>query len=442
MEVNVKNSNNIISRIYPGSIAEELEIEVGDLLISVNGEKVKDIIQYRFLTDDEYIELEIQTKSGERVVYEIEKDYDEELGLEFTNPIIDKAKSCRNKCMFCFIDQLPKGMRETLYFKDDDSRLSFLQGNFVTLTNMSEQDIEDIIRYRISPINISVHTTNPELRQRMITNRFAGKLYSIMERLAEAGITMNCQIVLCPGVNDGKELERTITDLSNLYPNVNSVAIVPVGVTRYRDHLPHLEIFNEKTANEALDLVEGLQEKCLEKFGSRFAFMSDEFYIIANREIPDYDSYEGFLQFEDGVGMIRKLGTEIENYLDELPDDYDVREKTVSIATGKSAYEFINSMAELIMKKFPQIKINVYRIVNEFWGETITVSGLITAQDIIKQTEGKERGETLYITRSMLKADELIFLDDVTLEQLEEILGNEVVPCENEGHDFVDKILK
>lgn len=442
MEVNVKNSNNIISRIYPGSIAEELEIKVGDLLISVNGEKVKDIIQYRFLTDDEYIELEIQTKSGERVVYEIEKDYDEELGLEFTNPIIDKAKSCRNKCMFCFIDQLPKGMRETLYFKDDDSRLSFLQGNFVTLTNMSEQDIEDIIRYRISPINISVHTTNPELRQRMITNRFAGKLYSIMERLAEAGITMNCQIVLCPGVNDGKELERTIIDLSNLYPNVNSVAIVPVGVTRYRDHLPHLEIFNEKTANEALDLVEGLQEKCLEKFGSRFAFMSDEFYIIANREIPDYDSYEGFLQFEDGVGMIRKLGTEIENYLDELPDDYDVREKTVSIATGKSAYEFINSMAELIMKKFPQVKINVYRIVNEFWGETITVSGLITAQDIIKQTEGKERGETLYITRSMLKADELIFLDDVTLEQLEEILGNEVVPCENEGHDFVDKILK
>lgn len=442
MEVNVKNSNNIISRIYPGSIAEELEIEVGDNLIAVNGEHVKDIIQYRFLTDDEYIELEIQTKSGERVVYEIEKDYDEELGIEFTNPIIDSAKSCRNKCMFCFIDQLPKGMRETLYFKDDDSRLSFLQGNFVTLTNMSEQDIEDIIRYRISPINISVHTTNPELRQRMITNRFAGRLYSIMERLAEAGITMNCQIVLCPGVNDGKELERTINELSALYPNVNSVAIVPVGVTRYRDHLPHLEIFNKETANEAIDLVERLQKECLEKFGSRFAFMSDEFYIIAKREIPDFDSYEGFLQFEDGVGMIRKLGTEVENYLNELPDNYEVREKTVSIATGKSAYEFIKGMAQLVMDKFPQVKINVFKIKNEFWGETITVSGLITAQDIIKQTEGKERGETLYITRSMLKADELIFLDDITLEQLEEILGNEVVPCENEGHDFVDKILK
>lgn len=442
MEVNVKNSNNIISRVYPGSIAEELDIEIGDILISVNGEKVKDIIQYRFLTDDDYIELEIETKNGERVVYEIEKEFDEELGIEFTNPIIDKAKSCRNKCMFCFIDQLPKGMRETLYFKDDDSRLSFLQGNFITLTNMSEQDINDIIRYRISPINISVHTTNPELRQKMITNRFAGKVYGIMERLAEAGITMNCQIVLCPGVNDGKELERTINDLSALYPNVNSVAIVPVGITKHREHLPHLEIFNKDTANEAIDLVEGLQKKCLDKFGSRFAFMSDELYIIAERELPDYDSYEGFLQFEDGVGMIRKLGEEIKYELENLPEEFDVREKTVSIATGSSAYEFICEMAELVMSRFPQIKINVYKIRNEFWGETITVSGLITAQDLIKQLSDVEKGETLYITRSMMKADEEIFLDDVTLEELEKILGVEVVASENNGKDFVEKILK
>lgn len=442
MEVNVKNSNNIISRVYPGSIAEELDIEIGDILISVNGEKVKDIIQYRFLTDDDYIELEIETKNGERVVYEIEKEFDEELGIEFTNPIIDKAKSCRNKCMFCFIDQLPKGMRETLYFKDDDSRLSFLQGNFITLTNMSEQDINDIIRYRISPINISVHTTNPELRQKMITNRFAGKVYGIMERLADAGITMNCQIVLCPGVNDGKELERTINDLSALYPNVNSVAIVPVGITKHREHLPHLEIFNKDTANEAIDLVEGLQKKCFDKFGSRFAFMSDELYIIAERELPDYDSYEGFLQFEDGVGMIRKLGEEIKYELENLPEEFDVREKTVSIATGSSAYEFICEMAELVMSRFPQIKINVYKIRNEFWGETITVSGLITAQDLIKQLSSVEKGETLYITRSMMKADEEIFLDDVTLEELEKILGVEVVASENNGKDFVEKILK
>lgn len=442
MEVNVKNSNNIISRVYPGSIAEELDIEIGDILISVNGEKVKDIIQYRFLTDDDYIELEIETKNGERVVYEIEKEFDEELGIEFTNPIIDKAKSCRNKCMFCFIDQLPKGMRETLYFKDDDSRLSFLQGNFITLTNMSEQDINDIIRYRISPINISVHTTNPELRQKMITNRFAGKVYGIMERLAEAGITMNCQIVLCPGVNDGKELERTINDLSALYPNVNSIAIVPVGITKHRDHLPHLEIFNKDTANEAIDLVEDLQKKCFDKFGSRFAFMSDELYIIAERELPDYDSYEGFLQFEDGVGMIRKLGEEIKYELKNLPEEFGVREKTVSIATGSSAYEFICEMAELVMSRFPQIKINVYKIRNEFWGETITVSGLITAQDLIKQLSDVEKGETLYITRSMMKADEKIFLDDVTLEELEKILGVEVVASENNGKDFVEKILK
>ena len=442
MEVSVKNPNNIISFIRKGSIAEELEIEKGDILVSVNGEKVRDIIQYRFLTDDNYIELEIKTRAGEYVVYEIEKDFDEDLGIEFTNPIIDSAKSCSNRCMFCFIDQLPKGMRETLYFKDDDSRLSFLQGNFVTLTNMSEQDINDIIRYRISPINVSVHTTNPDLRKRMIRNKHAGKVYDIMKRLAEAGITMNCQIVLCPGVNDGKELERTIRELSNLYPNVNSAAIVPVGVTKYRGHLPHLEIFNKETANEAIDLIERLQNECLEKFGSRFAFLSDELYIIAQRDLPDVEEYEGFLQFEDGVGMIRKLGYEIRECLYELPDDFCTREKTVSIATGASAYSFIKKMADMLMDKFKNVKINVYKIKNEFWGETITVSGLITAKDIINQIGDKEKGETLYITRSMMKADELIFLDDITLEQLEEILGVEVVPCENTGKDFVENILK
>ena len=239
MEVNVKKSNNIISKVYKDSIADEIGIEVGDLLISINDQEIHDIIEYKFLMSDEYIELEIQKINGQIYVYEIEKDYDDDLGIEFTNPIIDKAKSCRNKCVFCFIDQLPKGMRETLYFKDDDSRLSFLQGNFVTLTNMSEDDINNIIKYRISPINISVHTTNPELRQTMIKNKFAGKLYGIMQRLAEAGIQMNCQIVLCPGYNDKDELTRTISDLSDLYPYVNSVAIVPVGKTKHRDHLPN-----------------------------------------------------------------------------------------------------------------------------------------------------------------------------------------------------------
>ena len=375
-------------------------------------------------------------------IYEIEKDYDDDLGIEFTNPIIDKAKSCRNKCVFCFIDQLPKGMRETLYFKDDDSRLSFLQGNFVTLTNMSEEDIDNIIKYRISPINISVHTTNPELRKTMIKNKFAGNLYSIMERLAEAQIQMNCQIVLCPGYNDKEELERTVSDLTKLYPYVNSAAAVPVGITKHREHLPNLEIFNEKTAGETIDQVDKLQKKYLKELGTRFIFLSDEFYIMANRKLLDYDEYEGFIQFENGVGMISKFEREIKDYLENLSEDHKSKIKKVSIATGHSAYEFMCEMAKCIMEKCPNVQIDVYKIINNFFGDTITVSGLVTATDIIDQLKDKNLGETLYIPRSMLKADEEIFLDNITLENLSDIMGLEVVPCLNEGKDFIDKILK
>lgn len=442
MEVNVKNTNNIISKVYKDSIADELGIEVGDLLISINGEPIHDIIEYRFLLSDEYLELEIQKQNREVYIYEIEKDYDDDLGIEFTNPIIDKAKSCRNKCVFCFIDQLPKGMRETLYFKDDDSRLSFLQGNFVTLTNMSEEDINNIIKYRISPINISVHTTNPELRKTMIKNKFAGNLYSIMERLAEAQIQMNCQIVLCPGYNDKKELERTVSDLAKLYPYVNSVAAVPVGITKHRDHLPNLEIFNKQTAGETIDQVEKLHHKYLKELGTRFIFLSDEFYIMANRKLLNYDEYEGFIQFENGVGMISKFEREIEDYLENLSEDYKSKIKKVSIATGHSAYEFMCEMSKCIMEKCPNVQIDVYKIINNFFGDTITVSGLVTATDIIDQLKDKDLGETLYIPRSMLKADEEIFLDNITLEEISNIMEIEVVPCLNEGKDFIDKILK
>lgn len=442
MEVNVKNTNNIISKVYKNSIAEELGIEVGDLLISINDQPIHDIIEYRFLLSDEYLEVEIKKKNNEIYVYEIEKEYDDDLGIEFTNPIIDKAKSCRNKCVFCFIDQLPKGMRETLYFKDDDSRLSFLQGNFVTLTNMSEEDIDNIIKYRISPINISVHTTNPELRKTMIKNKFAGKLYEIMKRLADAQIQMNCQIVLCPGYNDKEELERTVSDLTKLYPYVNSAAAVPVGITKHRDHLPHLEIFNEKTASETIDLVNKLQEKYLKELGTRFIFLSDEFYMIANRQLLDYDEYEGFIQFENGVGMISKLEREIRDYLVTNPkNSMDVKKK-VSIATGHSAYNFICDMANCMMEKYPGLDIKVHKIINNFFGDTITVSGLITATDIIDQLKNEDLGQTLYIPRSMLKADEEIFLDNITLEELQKIMNMEIVPCLNEGKDFVDKILK
>lgn len=440
MEVNVKNSNNIISKVYKDSIAEEIGIEVGDLLIAVNDQKIHDIIEYKFLISDEYIELEIQKRDGEVYIYEIEKDFDEELGIEFVNPIIDKAKSCRNKCIFCFIDQLPKGMRKTLYFKDDDSRLSFLQGNFITLTNMSEEDIQNIIKYRISPINISVHTTNPELRTKMINNKRAGKLLETMKRLADAQIEMNCQIVLCPGYNDKEELDRTLSDLSSLYPYVNSVAIVPVGITKYRENLAKLDIFDYESANQTINQVHLLQEKYLKELNTRFAFLSDEFYIIAKRPLLNYDEYEGFLQFEDGVGMICKQGTEIVRYLGTLEENDDI-EKTISIATGSSAYEFICHMADKIMKKFKNIKINVYKIVNDYFGHTITVSGLITATDIIKQLDKKDLGEALYITRSMLKGDEEVFLDDITLKELEEKLNVKVIPCENEGKIFVDRII-
>ena len=442
MEVNVKNTNNVISKVYKDSISDELGIEVGDLLISINGEPIHDIIEYRFLLSDEYLEVEIQKQNREVYIYEIEKDYDDDLGIEFTNPIIDKAKSCRNKCVFCFIDQLPKGMRETLYFKDDDSRLSFLQGNFVTLTNMSEEDINNIIKYRISPINISVHTTNPELRKTMIKNKFAGNLYSIMERLAEAQIQMNCQIVLCPGYNDKEELERTVSDLTKLYPYVNSAAAVPVGITKHREHLPNLEIFNEKTAGETIDQVDKLQKKYLKELGTRFIFLSDEFYIMANRKLLDYDEYEGFIQFENGVGMISKFEREIKDYLENLSEDHKSKIKKVSIATGHSAYEFMCEMAKCIMEKCPNVQIDVYKIINNFFGDTITVSGLVTATDIIDQLKDKNLGETLYIPRSMLKADEEIFLDNITLENLSDIMGLEVVPCLNEGKDFIDKILK
>ena len=434
---------SIITSIAPGSIAEEVGIEKNDALISINGKKVNDIIDYKFLSDDEELVIEIEkADSGEIWEIEIEKDYGEELGIEFGGGLIDKAERCSNKCIFCFIDQLPKGMRESLYFKDDDSRLSFLQGNFVTLTNMSEDDINNIIRYRISPINISVHTTNPELRRKMINNKFAGKLMDTMRRLADAGIEMNAQIVLCPGYNDKEELERTLEDLASLRPYVHSAAIVPVGITRYRDNLAKLDIFDEKSAGETIDQVHKLQEKYLKELNTRFAFLSDEFYIIAKRPLLKYDEYEGFIQFEDGVGMITKMGTEIINYLDSINDERLNKSKKVSIATGKSAYEFMCNVAEKIMDKFKNIEINVYRIKNNFFGETITVSGLLTATDLIDQLKDKDLGETLYITRSMMKADEEIFLDNITLKELEEKLNIEVVPCQNEGIDFVDKVTK
>ncbi|QZY57147.1 DUF512 domain-containing protein [Crassaminicella profunda] len=439
--VEEQEQKNVISKIYPESKAQKLGIEQGDKLLKINNEYIEDIIEYMFLIADEYLEIEIEKKDGVVKKYTIYKDFDEDLGIEFENPIIDQARSCKNKCMFCFIDQLPKDMRKTLYFKDDDSRLSFLQGNFITLTNMSETDIQKIIKYRISPINISIHTTDPELRVKMLSNKNAKNIYERLQRLADAGISMNGQIVLCKDVNDQANLDKTIRDLSNLYPSMQSLAIVPVGITKFREGLYPLTIFDKESSTEVIEQVEEWQNNLLEKINTRFAYLSDEFYVLANRKIPDYEDYEGFPQIENGVGLMAKFEYEIIAYLKEL-NIRNMENKEVSIATGKSAKAFMTRLCKEMEKKFNDLKINVFEIKNNFFGETITVAGLITGTDLIEQLSNKELGEKLVIPSCMLKSDEPIFLDDLTVEDVEKALNIKVTVTKVDGKDFVDKIIK
>ena len=433
---NINKTVNMVEEVMEGSIAEELEIEPGDILISVNGEEVEDIIDYKYIITDDFVELVIQKPDGEVWELEIEKEYDEDLGISFTNPLIDKAKSCKNKCIFCFIDQLPKGMRETLYFKDDDSRLSFLQGNFITLTNLNDEEIERIIRYRISPINISVHTTNPDLRVKMLNNKNAGKLYDILKRFNEVNIEMNCQIVLVPNVNDGKELDRTIEDLSKLYPNVNSMAVVPIGVTKYREGLEKVEIFDKEKSEKLINQIEEKQKQFLDKINTRFVFASDEFYVLANRETPQDDDYEGYPQIENGVGLMRSFQTEIEEELQKINETKS--NKQYIIPTGAIAYDFMVKISKLIMDKFEGLKIKVIPIKNKFFGETITVTGLITAGDLIEQLKDEDLKDGILISRCMMKADEEIFLDNITLKELEEKLNTKVIVSKTDGKEFVN----
>lgn len=440
MELKGMRFQNIIHSIEQGSIAEELGIEPGDILLSVNGEKIEDIIEYNYLTEDDYLEVEIQTRDGEVVVFEIEKDYDEVLGLEFSNPIIDSVKSCSNKCVFCFIDQLPPGMRETLYFKDDDSRLSFLQGNFITMTNMKDKDIDKMIRYRISPVNVSVHTTNPKLRVEMLKNRFAGDIMNKMRRLHQAGITMNVQVVAVPGMNDKEELIRTVTDLEEFYPQVESIAVVPVGLTKFREGLAKIRPFTKEEARETIAQNRNLQKKYYRRWGTRFVFLSDEFYIMAGEELPKAEEYENFIQLENGVGLMRKFEGEVKALL-SLGDLPQVSPKNLHLATGTSAYEFMKDIARMVSETIPQIKIEVHRIVNRYFGETITVSGLITATDLLDQLEGIDLEDGLLLPRVMMKADETVFLDDYSVEEFEEKLGYPVIVCEVTGESFLNGIL-
>lgn len=426
---------NEIEKVHIGSIAEEMGIEKGDFLISINGKEVKDIIDYRFLTADEYFTVDIEKKSGEVWELEIEKDFDEDLGIEFKNEI--KAMHCSNKCMFCFIDQLPKGMRKTLYFKDDDSRLSFLQGNFVTLTNMSDDDIQRIIDYKISPINVSVQTTNPELRVRMLHNKTAGNIIQRIKKLADAGISMNCQIVLCPGVNNGDELVKTVKDLYELYPGVRNVAAVPVGITKYRQNLPNLRTYDKAEASGEIDRIAILQKKYISEIGSPFIRLSDEIYLTAERPIPDSDFYGAFEQLEDGIGMIRYFRDSIDENVKDLKRDI---KKSFTIITGAAAYNEMADTAKKIESSNNNVKIDVLKVINHFFGETITVSGLLTAQDIISAAKDVKLNEIVLISSNMLKSDEDILLDDMSLNELEKRLNRKIVVCKFTGEDMIEKI--
>lgn len=432
---------NEISKIIPGSIAEEVDIEVGDRLLRINENDVKDIIDYKFLITDEVLLLEIEKQNGEIWEIEIEKDYDEDLGIVFREGILDKPMRCHNDCIFCFIDQLPKGMRETLYFKDDDSRLSFLQGNFLTLTNMKEEDIERIIKYKISPINVSVHTTNPELRVRMLNNRFAGKIYDILKRLAAAGIKMNTQIVCCPGINDGEELVKTIEDLYKLYPNVNSVAVVPLGITKHREGLKKMKLFTQETSLEQVNLVKALQEKYYKESGTPFVRLSDEFYIVSGEPLPDSYHYEGFEQIEDGVGMVTLLKDTIDATLPELKKD---GAGSFTFVTGTLVYPEIVHIKDKIQSINSNINISVEKIPNKFFGETITVTGLLTGIDIINTLKERGYGDYVIIPDNVLRkgyelsnSDEAILLDDYTVEDLAKELNRKVIICDFTGDNLI-----
>lgn len=433
------NSRHLIKSVIPGSIAEEMEIEAGDYLLEVNGTPIVDIFDYQLLCMDEYIDVVIEKSNGEQWELEIEKDENEELGLEFENGLMDDYKSCCNKCMFCFIDQMPPGMRETLYFKDDDSRLSFLQGNYITLTNMNENDVNRIIRYNLSPINISVHTTNPELRCKMLNNRFAGEKLKYIDKLNDAQVEMNGQVVLCKNVNDKDELERTISDLEKYIPNMRSVSVVPSGLTKFRDGLYPLELFEKDDACAVIDTIEKWQKHFYKKYGMHFIHASDEWYILAEREMPEEERYDGYLQIENGVGMIRSFTEEVKDYVDSLKGDDRV--VNVSTISGVLAYDTIKECCEEIKKKFPNINIHVYKIINDYFGHSITVTGLLTGQDICVQLSDKELGDNLLLPTNTLKADENIFLDDMTLEELEKNLQINTIIVKSSGMDFVKTII-
>lgn len=435
----MKKHEHIVKSLMPGGIGEEMGIEPGDKLLAINGNEIQDVFDYYYYEESEELLLLIEKPDGEQWELEIEKDEDESLGIEFDQSLMDEYRSCRNKCMFCFIDQMPKGMRETLYFKDDDSRLSFLQGNYITLTNMSDHDVERIVKYRLEPINISFQTTNPELRCKMLHNRFAGDALKKVDILYQGQIEMNGQIVLCKGVNDKEELERTIRDLTGYLPYLKSVSVVPVGLTKYRDGLYPLEPFTKEDAKEVLSVIHRWQEKIYKEHGIHMIHAGDEWYVLAEEDVPEAERYDGYLQLENGVGMMRLLFNEVQEALSKVTSDD--RKREISLATGYLMYPYIGKILEEIQKKFPNITTHLYAIRNEFFGERITVSGLITGGDLMKQLKGKPLGERLLLPCNMLKIGEPVFLDDFTLQEVEDSLQVKTDIVKSSGQDLLDAVI-
>ena len=410
----------------------------GDFVVAINGHEIEDVLDYKFFSYDPALEVTLRSPEGEELTVAVEKAEGQDLGLDFETYLMDAPRACSNRCVFCFIDQLPRGMRRTMYFKDDDARLSFLMGNYITLTNLSDREIQRVIDLRISPINVSVHTTDPELRVKMLRNPAAGESIAVMRRFAKAGITMNCQIVCCPGLNDGEALARTMRELADMWPAVHSVSIVPVGLTKYRRGLYELTPFTPEHAAETIRLITEFGDECVKKFGSRIFFCGDEMYIEANLELPPDEFYEEHTQLENGVGMIRLMETEFKSAL-SLSDGYDG--KPFAIATGVAVAPYFEKLLCTAREKYGTIDGRVYAVDNDFFGRSITVSGLITGRDLTNQLRGKNLGERLLISQNMLRRDEQDFLDDVKLEEASAALGVPIYPIEQDGFALCDAVL-
>lgn len=431
-------SMTAIRSVDPRSPARRAGVRVGETLTHINGHQIVDVLDYKFYSYDPRLELTLREADGSTRTLRLRKAEGEDLGLEFETYLMDRARSCANNCIFCFVDQMPPGMRPSLYFKDDDARLSFLMGNYLTLTNLSQREIQRIIDLRISPINVSVHTTDPALRAEMLKNKRAGESIDTMRRFAQNHITMNCQIVSCPGINDGPALDRTLADLAEMFPAVNSVSVVPVGVTRYREGLYPLRPYTQAEAAALIDQVEAFAAKHLEKQGTRLVWCSDEFYLLAKRPMPPEEYFEEFTQLDNGVGMLRLLQEEFRRGLDLMEPEEMEGATPFSIATGVSAAPFLAQLVDIAREKCDKINGTVYPIINRFFGETITVAGLVTGGDLIDQLKGRALGERLLIPANMLRAGERVFLDDVTLDDVERALGVPVIPVAQDGYEVLD----